>query len=263
MTALLIDIDGVLYVGDRAVDGASDALLRLRTEGIPYLLLTNTTSRPRASIVEKLAAMGTQVEADDILTPAIAARDWLSSNVAGPVGLFVPDATRNDIISDASFDVLPARAETGAAAIVLGDLGAGWDFATYNRTFRLLMAEPRPALLALGMTRYWRAAEGLRLDVGPFVKGLEYATGASAVVLGKPARAFFATALAMLGVGADEAVMIGDDVVGDVGGAQDAGIRGALVKTGKFRPADTQLEEVTPWAVIQSFAAVPKWLRTL
>jgi HAD superfamily hydrolase (TIGR01458 family) len=112
--------------------------------------------------------------------------------------------------------------------------------------------------VALGMTRYWRAADGLRLDVAPFVKALEHATGAEAVVLGKPAPAFYETALDAIGCGPAEAVMIGDDVVGDVGGAQRVGVRGLLVRTGKFRPADLS-GEIRPDAVLQSIGALPEW----
>jgi HAD superfamily hydrolase (TIGR01458 family) len=141
---------------------------------------------------------------------------------------------------------------------VLGDLGEGWDFATLNRAFRLLMAAPQPALVALGMTRYWRAADGLRLDVAPYVKALEHASGAQAVVLGKPAPEFFEAALARVGCAAAEAVLIGDDIVGDVQGAQRADLAGVLVRTGKFRPSDLE-GEIRPDAVLDSIAAFPDW----
>jgi HAD superfamily hydrolase (TIGR01458 family) len=141
---------------------------------------------------------------------------------------------------------------------VVGDLGRGWDFDTLNRAFRLLMSEPRPVLVALGMTRYWRAADGLRLDVAAFVAALERATGVEATVLGKPARPFFASAADRLGVDVGELVMLGDDVVGDVGGAQRAGMRGVLVRTGKFRPSDLE-GDVRPDAVLGSIAALPEW----
>ncbi len=259
VTSLLIDIDGVLYVGDRPIDGASKALRRLSDDAVPYLLVTNTTSRSRKGIVEKLASMNIHVGEDRILTPPVAAGKWLRSKTNGPVALFVPQATGTDLVAFGGFDVLPDNAESGAAAVVLGDLGSGWDFATYNRAFRLLMAEPQPVLVALGMTRFWRATDGRRLDVGAFVKGLEYASDATAVVLGKPAAAFFETALAMLGARAKDAVMIGDDIIGDVAGAQTVGIRGVLVRTGKFRPIDLERDDVTPYAVLDSFAEVPDW----
>jgi len=123
-------------------------------------------------------------------------------------------------------------------------------------------AWPTAALLALGMTRYWRAVDGLRLDVGTYVAGLEYATGRSAVVVGKPATAFFSSALELLGCIAEEAVMVGDDIVGDVGGAQSAGLGGVLVRTGKFRPADLDRDDIKPDAVFASFADVPAWIES-
>jgi ribonucleotide monophosphatase NagD (HAD superfamily) len=157
MDAILIDLDGVLYIGDEAVPGAVEAVAWLRREGIPHRFLTNTSSRPRAALVEKLAALGLQIPAEAIITPAVAARDWLAGEGLSRVALFVPEATAADF---AGFDLLPPEAEQGAQALVLGDLGEGWDFATLNRAFRLLMTEPQPRLLALGMTRYWRTACG-------------------------------------------------------------------------------------------------------
>ncbi len=137
---------------------------------------------------------------------------------------------------------------------MIGDLGERWDFPTLNRAFRLLMAEPRPQLVALGMTRYWRAPGGLQLDVAPFIHALEHATGARAVVLGKPAAAFYESALDLLGLPAADVVMVGDDVITDIDGAQKVGIRGVLVKTGKYRDGDLE-RGVTPEAVLLSLAA--------
>ena len=255
MKALLIDLDGVLYQGDRAIAGAADALAWVRAQGIPHLFVTNTSSRPRAAVADGLGRMGIPVAAGDLLTPAVAAAARLEARDAGPVALFVPPATRTE------FDRLPwlaDDAESGAAAVVVGDLGTGWDFATLNRAFRLLMAEPRPELVALGMTRYREAGDGLRLDAGAFVSALAHAAGADPVVLGKPARGFFEQALARLGTAPAGTAMIGDDVVGDVGGARDAGLAGVLVRTGKFRPGDLD-RGIEPDAVLDSIADLPTW----
>jgi HAD superfamily hydrolase (TIGR01458 family) len=110
------------------------------------------------------------------------------------------------------------------------------------------------------MTRYWRAPDGLRLDVAPFVKALEHAAGVQAVVTGKPASAFFESALCAIGCDAQETAMIGDDIAGDVDGAQRAGLRGILVRTGKFRREDLDAN-VTPDAVLNSLATLPAWWR--
>jgi HAD superfamily hydrolase (TIGR01458 family) len=255
MRGVLIDLDGVVYEGECIVPGAAKTISWLCEREIPHLFLTNTTSQPRGALVEKLASLGVNTPLERIFTPPIAARRWLSLNAPGPTALFVPAATTSE------FGDLPrvaSNAETGASSVVLGDLGDGWDFASLNRAFRLLMAEPQPQLVALGMTRYWRAHDGLRLDVAPFVKALEHASGARAVVLGKPADAFFEAALDILGLPAQAVVMVGDDIVGDVQGAQRCGIRGVLVRSGKFRDVDLA-GEVRPDAVLESLSDLPAW----
>jgi phospholysine phosphohistidine inorganic pyrophosphate phosphatase len=253
MKALLIDLDGVVYVGDEAVPGAGECLSWLERERIPHLFVTNTTSRPRSAIVEKLASMGLDVGGEHILTPPLAAAGWLKEHVSGPVALFVPEATRSEF-------ACPGAAETpeSAGAVVVGDYGEHWSFAELNRAFRLLMSEPRPLLIALGMTRYWLARDGLRLDTGAFVAALAQASGTEPIVLGKPAEAFFGAALSKLGAEPDEAVMVGDDIEADVGGAQRCGLRGVLVKTGKFRVSDLT-SDVEPDAILGSIADLPRW----
>jgi phospholysine phosphohistidine inorganic pyrophosphate phosphatase len=99
----------------------------------------------------------------------------------------------------------------------------------------------------------WVASDGLRLDAGPFVRALEYATGKQALVLGKPAPAFFRLAMDDLGLSPRRMAMVGDDIEVDVGGAQRAGMRGILVRTGKFQPGDLN-GSVTPDLVIDSIA---------
>lgn len=255
MKGILLDLDGVFYEGERPIPGGNDVLDWLQQREIPYRFVTNTTSRPRADLVEKLEAMGILTDRKHIFTPPVAARQWLQDHCADPVALFVPAATRSEF---STLPQLDSAAETGAAAVVLGDLGEAWDFATLNRAFRLLMDTPAPRLVALGMTRYWRAPDGLRLDTAPFVIALQHATGVEPVVLGKPATSFFEAAVAAVGVDRAECVMVGDDIRGDIGGAQAAGLQGVLVRTGKFRTGDLG-GEIRPDAVLDSIADLPRW----
>jgi HAD superfamily hydrolase (TIGR01458 family) len=254
--AILFDLDGVFYKGDQALPAAAETAAWVREAGIPHLFLTNTTSRPRSALVLKLARLGIHTDPSHILTPAVAAAAWCRQHLAGRgVALFVPQATR------AEFAELPqAENADQVAAVIIGDLGEAWDFATLNRAFRYLMATPQPRLIALGMTRYWQSPDGLRLDVAPFVMALSHASGAEPLVTGKPAPAFFQTALDMLGVGAADTVMIGDDIRGDIEGAQGAGLRAVLMRTGKFRDADLSLG-IRPDGVLGSLAELPAWYR--
>jgi len=259
MRGALIDLDGVIWESDQVVPGAPAAINWLNEEGIPYLFVTNTTSRPRRLIADKLVTLGIEAKTQQILTPPIAATLWLSANAKGPVALVVPPATREDFAEIATVEITDSADVT---AIIVGDVGDAWNYLLLNNIFRGLMRQPSPRLIALGMTRYWRGQDGLRLDVAPFIKALEHAADCEAVVMGKPSPDFFAIALGMIHCSAADTVMLGDDLGTDVQGAQDAGLQGLLVKTGKFRPQDME-SSIKPDAILGSIAELPEWWRSV
>jgi HAD superfamily hydrolase (TIGR01458 family) len=258
MPGILFDMDGVLYNSDRPIAGAAETVRFVQQQAIPHLFLTNTTSRDRAALVARLRGFGIETSAEQILTPSSAVAEWLRHSCEGPVALFLPPAARRDF---AGLPCLGDDAEDGAAYVVAGDLGKLWDYRTLNRAFRLLYHNPEAKLIALGMTRYWLASDGIALDVGPFVAALEHATGRQPIVFGKPAARFFLAAAERLGLASGEVLMIGDDIEADIGGAQAAGLRGALVKTGKFRAADLE-GRIRPDMVWESVADLPRWFHT-
>jgi HAD superfamily hydrolase (TIGR01458 family) len=244
---LLVDLDGTLYVGDEPLPGVREALEKLRAARVPMRFLTNTTTKPRAAIVAKLDAMGLEIEAGEIFTaPRAAAEVLRARGILSAYFLLKPP-----VLVDMEGIEL---AEEGARAVVIGDMGADFTYERLNRAFRLLIEGAE--FYALAENRMFRDADGLCLDVGAFVRGLEYASRREATLLGKPARAFFETALAGLGLPPNEVACIGDDLEGDVGGAQGAGLRGVLVRTGKFRAEELAVSPIRPDAVLDSFADV-------
>ena len=255
MHAILFDMDGVLYDSDEPIPGAAETLAWVRQREIPHLFVTNTTSRGREALAMKLRKFGIPADATEIMTPCEAAADWLRARGDGGVALFVRPAAREAFHG---LECLPDHAEEGARYVVIGDLGSAWDFHTLNRAFRLLHANPGAILVALGMTRYWKAADGISLDVAPFVAALENASGRKAQVFGKPAPAFFLAAAQRVGVRAGEIMMVGDDIESDIAGSQSAGMRAALVRTGKFRQQDLE-GLINPYAVLESLAELPAW----
>ena len=248
---LLLDLSGVVYVQDEAVPGAAEALRRLRDRGTPIRLVTNTTMRPRRSILERLERLGLEADPSDLLTPATLAAKRCAEAGYESVSLVVLDDLREDL------EGLEEKGDS-VDAVVVGDLGDRWDYDVLNRAFRSLMGGAE--LIALQKNRYWETSEGLSLDAGPFVSALEYATGREAEVVGKPSPAFFELALGELGVSADRAAMVGDDVEADVGGAMDAGLAGILVRTGKYREDLVGESGIEPTATVDSIAEVPELL---
>lgn len=252
---ILIDLDGVIYQSDRLIAGAVDALDWIRQQQIPHLFVTNTTSRSREALLDKFETLGFSAQIEEVMTPVVAATQWLDQQQLHSAALFVPSGTKNDF---GDIESIPLDHDEAVDAVIIGDLGEAWDFHLMNRAFRFLMQDPAPRLIALGMTRYWRGKDGLQLDVAPFVKALEHAASCEAVVVGKPAAAFFESSLARLGCSAGQTFMIGDDIIGDIDAAQRCDIRGIQVRTGKFRDADLN-GVIQPYALLDSFADLPGW----
>jgi HAD superfamily hydrolase (TIGR01458 family) len=254
--AYLIDLDGTLYAEGAAIPGAVDALGRLRAEGVPYRLVTNTTSRSRAMLVERLRGYGFAADPSELFTAPMAGAELARSAGYRTAVPFCPEAALGDLAGlelAAGTSGRPAPPGWRADVVIVGDLGSRWSYAIMQEAFEHLMAGA--ALVALSRDRYWLKDGRLALDAGPFVAGLEYATGQTAQVAGKPSARFFAAALAALGGPAAESVaMVGDDLWSDVAGAQGAGLQGWLVRTGKFRPESLSTGQIRPDRVLESVA---------
>jgi HAD superfamily hydrolase (TIGR01458 family) len=255
--AVLIDIDGVLTVSWKPLPGAVAALRRLRAAGVPLALVTNTTSRTRASIAGVLAGAGFPVTASDILTAPVIAAGYLHDRYPGARCLLL---NSGDIGEDLTGVTLAGDGGPAVDVVLVGGAGDEFSYQALNRAFHHLQRGAR--LVAMHRGLYWRTDQGLQLDSGAFVAGLEQAAGTEAEVVGKPAPAFFAAALAHLGAGAGT-LMVGDDIENDVLAAQQQGLTGVLVKTGKYLLRTHQAASGTADHVLGSFADLPALLDQL
>jgi HAD superfamily hydrolase (TIGR01458 family) len=251
--ALLIDLDGVLYVEEEPVAGAAEALRRLRERGLPLRFVTNTTAHSRDRTLEKLARLGLGVDDRELITPAALAVGHCRERGHHRVALIMNEEVKRDF---KELEETTRRAE----AVIIGDLGSAFGYDVLNHAFRQRMDGAE--VIALQKNRYWMRADGLSLDVGPFVAAIEYATGRDAYVVGKPARGFFEQVLAAVGVDASAAAMVGDDIESDIGGALRAGLDAILVRTGKYREDRGRASTIRPTRIVDSIADVPSLLDT-
>lgn len=226
VSAVLLDIAGVLHDGCAPYAGAVDAIERLTAADVPLRFVTNTSRRTRASTVQRLCGMGFDVTAEQVFTAPLAARAYLEREDLRPLLIIHPDLAPD-------FDGLDTR---NPNSVFLADAAEYCSYAALDRAFGLI-SDGAP-LVAVGRNRYFREGGQLHLDAGAFVAALEYASGQQAIVAGKPSPAFFHAVLEDLGVAAAGALMIGDDVEADVIGARDNGLQACLVQTGKYRAGD-------------------------
>ncbi|XP_050705073.1 phospholysine phosphohistidine inorganic pyrophosphate phosphatase-like [Eriocheir sinensis] len=241
---VLLDITGVLYEGGSTVPipGSVEAVERLKASGIGVRLVTNETSVPVGHLLKKLQGMGFKVQDKEVFSPIPAAIRVLQER-----GL-VPHLLVNRMVEGEFAPLLPPAAPPAPpSCVVVGDADQAFNFDNMNKAFRALKGMADPVILSLGAGKFYRHHGELQLDVAPFVKALEWAvSGAKVEVVGKPSPNFFLSALSSMGVKPEEAVMVGDDLEGDVGGALGCGVRGVLLRTGKFTPAWENHPTITP-----------------
>jgi HAD superfamily hydrolase (TIGR01458 family) len=254
--AFLIDIDGVISQGGVLLPGALDTITWLRDNEYPFRFVSNTTRRPRSTIAAELSAMGIVIPESCIFTPAMAAVSFMKEKKRTRAFLLTTRELEAEFMSGGISPV-----HTDADFVVAGDAGGRFTYDRMNAAFRHLLSGAD--LLALEKDRYWMGADGLMLSAGPFVTGLEYASGKVATVMGKPSPGFFATALSSMGTEPEKAAMIGDDVMTDIGGAISCGLSGILVKTGKYSDEALTGAAIKPTAVIPSIADLPGYLEGL
>jgi HAD superfamily hydrolase (TIGR01458 family) len=248
---ILFDLDGVLYVGSQPIPGAVEAVDRVRASGRLCRFITNTSTQSLASLQRKLEQLGFTLTAAEILSAPQATLRFL--RVAGGTCHLL---LAKDVAAD--FTGIPLAPLEEAEYLVLGDIGSAWTYELLNRMFNAIMRGAR--LVAVHKNRFWQTERGLCMDIGGFVAALEYCTGTSALIMGKPSQEFFAVALRDLGLPAHQVAIVGDDIESDVAGGQAVGLTGILVRTGKFRQEYVAKSLARPDYVIDSVADLPRLL---
>ena len=250
ISALLIDLDGTVYEKGKLLPGIKESIDWLKEKKIPFKFCTNTTRKTIRELQEDLIRMGLSVRLDNIISPIKAAIEYCRLKEYQSIEVVVPDEKMLDSFSE--FKITRQNPQ----AIVLGDLGDGFTHALLTDLFQKILNGAK--LIAMHKNRYWLTNQGLVLDLGPFVSALEYATGTEAVIVGKPNQQFFKIAIKDWDIPTENIVMIGDDLIVDIQGAQDIGLKGCLVKTGKFREEDLNSDNIQPDYIISSLADVKK-----
>ena len=224
--ALLLDLSGVLYDGDDLLPGALEAVQRVQGGDLEVRFITNTSQRTRADLLARLRGFGFAVEEHQLFTAVDAARQWLQQRDLRPFCL-VHENIRGE------FDDF---VQDDPNAVLIADAADDFSYQNLNRAFQLCLAGA--PLLGVGYNRYFKSGDEVLMDVGAFIRAVEFASGVEATIVGKPSPEFFHQVMASTTAAPERALMVGDDVFGDVEGALNAGIPACLVRTGKYRPGD-------------------------
>jgi|LUMW01.1.fsa_nt_gb HAD superfamily hydrolase (TIGR01458 family) len=251
---LLLDLEGVVYVGEELIDGAVETINDLQSQNLKIKYLTNTTTIPRKLIMEKLKRFNLPTVESDIFSPVIAANNFLKQKGISRICLLANQSLQTDF-ENVVFD------ENNPEAVILGDIYKKFNWERLNKAFQLI-SEKDAILIALHKNKYCRREGKLTLDLGPFVQALEYASSKKAVVLGKPEKNFFKLVLQDMSLSNNEVIMIGDDILADIAGAKNNNITTIQVKTGKYQQTDESDSYVQPDFRINSIVDLPNFFGT-
>lgn len=234
---VLFDIDGVLVTSWQPIEGAARTLEVLADNQIARSYLTNTTTRSRTEIADLLTEAGMAVSPEEVITAAALTADYVRDRYPGArcflvnSGRIDEDMPGIDIVH--SSDVSGQSAPETPDVVLLGGAGPEYSHLTLSWVYDW-MARGVP-VVAMHRSMSWTTTDGLRIDTGMYLHGMEECSGRKATAVGKPAPEGFLSAAARLGVDADEMYMVGDDLNNDVLAGQVVGMTGVLVRTGKFR----------------------------
>jgi HAD superfamily hydrolase (TIGR01458 family) len=254
--AVFLDLYGTVFIDKQWLPGAKNTIAWLLKSDLQIRFVTNTTLKNRRMLSGIFKDTGLNVPPESFFIPARAARNWFMANPPKRGILPLVHSSQLEDIAD-----IPLVNDGPVDYVLVGDMGNEWNIDIMNKGLRALMAGA--TLTAFQQNPYWLAADGNRLDNGAFVAALEYGSGKKCEQsFGKPNELFFKMALEDAAVAPEEAIMVGDDYLSDIVGAQKCGIRGVLLRSGKYDNNNRDSSGNAAYVVLSGIGDFRGWLES-
>ena len=250
---VLLDLDGCVWVGDKATEGAVEAIAALRAAGKGIAFVTNDTQLSTEEYVRKLWRLGFQASLEEVVTCGGALQFVLAEGYAGRTAVVIGSPALHRHVEAAGLRIVNNTAFAPRADVVVVAFHPRFH---YDELREATQAALRGAFL-VGTNRdaTFPAADGLWPGSGAVIAAVETASGRVVATVGKPEPGLVQTALDRLGRG--RALMVGDRVDADLGAAHAAGIDGAIVLTGACDRASAEAAaDPAPVAIAERLATL-------
>ncbi|MFP4973757.1 TIGR01457 family HAD-type hydrolase [Paenibacillus sp. CN-4] len=223
--ALLIDLDGTLYHGRRMIPGADELISGLRKAAIPFLFVTNNSSRTPEGVAEHLSNMGIPAKPEEVATSSLAAAGYIAGRTPGarvmPIG---EDGLRQALAAAGLF-----LTEEQPDYVVQG-IDRSFNYETLTRAARAIQNGAEFVLTNPDLML--PSDDGLMPGAGTLGAAIEAASGMKPVVIGKPYSHLMTYSTSRLGIDPKRALVVGDNMRTDIAAGVNAGCRTILVLTG-------------------------------
>lgn len=257
LRAILLDLDGTIYKGKTAIEGANEVLDLLRKKGLKVYFVTNAATRSRAGVVEKLAGMGIHAEEKEVYCTTYAAARYITKNLGGKTVFCVGEQGMKDEFGKHGITVV----EDDSAGIVVVGLDRTVDYEKLSKGYRAI--EKGAEFIATNCDVIYPVEDGYLPGAGALVAAMESCTGKKPFVIGKPETYFVELIHEEEKLEKDEMIVVGDRVDTDIIFAKNAGIKSVLVLTGVTGKNEIEKLEERPDYVIESISDLPGLIEKL
>jgi NagD protein len=246
----VVDMDGVVYHGQRLIPGAVEFVRRLREGGHRFLFLTNNSQWTPRDLQHRLARIGIEVEETAFHTSALATADFLKAQKPGGTAYVIGGAGLTKALYDAGYTLTEHHPDY----VVVGDTRS-YDYEKIERAVRLIVAGAR--FVATNVDLTGPAEDGIQPACGALVAPIELATGRKPYFVGKPNPLMMRTALRKLEAHSADAFMVGDRMDTDIIAGTEAGMRTILVLSGVSTLATVETYPFRPTYIFEDVGQIP------
>jgi 4-nitrophenyl phosphatase len=222
---LLIDLDGTLYHGHTMIPGADLLIKALREAGIPFLFVTNNSSRTAASVAAHLSGMGIDAKAEEVCTSSMAAARYIAEESPGATVAILGEEGLHVACVEAGLQIV-----TESPEYVVQGIDRSFNYQSLTQASRWIMDGAKFVLTNPDLML--PSDDGILPGAGTIGAAIEAASGVSPVVIGKPESHLIKYATDLLHIQPGHAVVIGDNMRTDIAAGAKAGCRTVLVYTG-------------------------------
>ena len=246
---LAIDMDGTVYKGMNVIPGAREFIRELGEKGIPYMFVTNNSSKGRRQYFEKLSKMGFDVDMKNVLTSGTAALRFLKNERPGKTVYVVGTESYMEDVREYGIPLDDENPD-----IVLLSFDRELTYEKINKAYAFIKRGAE--YIATHPDDLCPTEGDYDVDIGAFIAMYRYLLNKEPLIIGKPNRLLLDMAAAEMGIDSSEIAMVGDRLYTDMKMAYDNGLSSILVLTGETKIEDLEHSDVKPTYVLDSVADI-------
>ncbi|NJE54578.1 HAD-IIA family hydrolase [Thermococcus sp. 21S9] len=264
MIGIIFDMDGVIYRGNRPIDGSREVIEYLKEKGIPFVFLTNNSTKTPEAYQQKLLSMGIDVPAERIVTSGLATRLYMERHVKPGKVFVIGGKGLHEEMKRLGWGTVSLEECREGKWKEIAHVVVGLDpELTYEKLkYGTLAIRNGASFIGTNPDTTYPAEEGLYPGAGAIIASLKASTGREPIIIGKPNEPAYEIVREKLGP-VDEIWMVGDRLDTDIAFAKRFGMKAIMVLTGVSTLEDVERSEVKPDLVLPSIKELLDYLRVV